>query len=215
MRDYFEVSLPRRPPKNPQPCVVSCGDCGACVIAGLLGITVEDAYELHASGYYGRGPLDTTPAKEMPKRSAFSYHSMRSTLMAAMYDGKFDRAILDTPLWLLGANVEVNGAFGVSAVLQSIEVRAYWLAMFDAGYYGVGQVVMHGGGPDAGVDHWVMLCGFRRRAGEGSEILEEVLVGDSALSQPQERWIGANTFLRKHGGFMAFFVRPSDHHKTL
>lgn len=209
MRDYFEVALPRRPPKNPQPCVVSCGDCGACVLAGLLGITVEQAYEQHESGHYYRGPLDTEPAKEIPKRSALNYHSMRRTLTAALYAGQLDRAILDTPLWVLGAGVEMNGAFGVSAALQSIELRAYWLAMFDAGYYGVCQVVMNGGGIDAGVDHWVMLCGFRRRRGEGSCIEEEVLIGDSALSQPQERWVSVNDFLRNHGGFMAFFARPS------
>ena len=209
MRGYFEVTLPRRPLKNPQPCVVSCGDCGACVVAGLLNITVEQAYEQHESEYYYRGPLNLEPAKEIPKRSAFSYHSMRRTLMTAMYADQLDRAILDTPIWVLGSRIEVNGSFGITAALQSIEIRAYWLAMFDAGYYGVCQVSMKGGGMAQGVDHWVMLCGFRRRAGEGSVIEEELLVGDSALSQPQERWIGVNTFLRDYGGFMAFFVRPS------
>jgi len=209
MRTYVNVSLPRRPPKNPQPCINPVGDCGACVLAGVMGFSVEQAYEEHESGYYGRGPLDPTPAREIEKRSAFSYHSMRSTLNRLHADGRLDRAILDTPVWLLGANVEMNGSFGPHAGVQSMEVERYWLAMFDAGYYGITQVVMHGGGIEKSIDHWVMLCGYRQRVEDGdSRIYQEFLIGDSALSYPQERWIDTQDFLRSHGGFMAFFARP-------
>jgi hypothetical protein len=82
--------------------------------------------------------------------------------------------------------------------------------MFDAGYYGVAQVNMHGKGQQglgAGTDHWVMLCGMRRYVKDRS-VCEEILVGDSALSYPTERWIPWREFLMGHGGFMAFFARP-------
>lgn len=206
----FEVVLSRRPPKNPQPFIVSCGDCGACVLAGVLGIEVAEAYDRHESEFYHRGPLDPEPAKEIPKRSAFSYHSMKRTLRSLYYAGEIDRVIEDQPVWLMDQGIEVNGSFGVSSLLMQGALRRYWLALFDAGYYGLAQVSMHGQGPFSrgGVDHWVMLCGMRERR-EESTILLEVLIGDSALCHPQERWIGINEFLSKHGGFMALFARPA------
>jgi len=193
---------------------VSGGDCGACCLAGLLNTGVLEAYELHESGYYGRGPLDLNPAKEIPKQSSFSYHSMDRTLTHLFYEGTLDRYINDPPIWLINQNIEMNGAWGASSLLMASAFINYCLAMFDAGYYGIAQVNLQGDGPYSrgGTNHWVMLCGARRRRyqeGDRTFIAEEVLVGDSAWSQPRERWIGWREFLEKHGGFMAFFARPA------
>jgi len=151
--------------------------------------------------------LDTNPASEIPKKSTFNYHSMQRTLTALYYDCVLDRIVMDPPVWLINQHIEMNGAWGASSLLQMRAFHDYCLAMFDAGYYGITQVNMKGEGPNKGTDHWVLMRGMRQRQ-EGNNIIEEINIGDSALSMPQERWVGFRSWLRDCGGFMAMFARP-------
>jgi hypothetical protein len=132
---------------------------------------------------------------------------MSETLRMLHHNGELDRVITDPPLWVINNHIEMNGAWGATNLLQQGAFKRYCTAMFDAGYYGIAQVNMHGKGFNTGTDHWVMLCGSRQ-VHDGNLIREEILIGDSALSKPLERWIGWNDFLQNHGGFMAFFARP-------
>ena len=137
--------------------------------------------------------MDTGPAREVPKQSCFGYHSMDHTLTACLYQhGRIDRLINKPPVWLINQHIEMNGAWGPNSQLMSGAFHAYCLAMFDAGYYGIAQINMHGrgqSGQGGGTDHWVLLCGMRRRS-EGNSIIEEILIGDSCPTYPVERWIG-------------------------
>jgi hypothetical protein len=215
-----EIVLPRRPPKNYEVSLSPGGDCGACVVAGLLGKTVEEAYELHCTGnYYG--------GEKIPKIHHWTFDSMKDTLdnLQDKCNGKsrcaratpwlLDHAVTDIPIWPFG-DTRHYLCFGMRA--QS-EWRDYAQAMLNGGYYGVAQVKMGGHNPDGPLkngtttDHWVLLCGWRYvyHREEGKECghwTEEILVGDSARSQPLERWVDLNDFQNYWGGFQAMWAKP-------
>lgn len=189
----YSVVLPRRAVRQPQPCVNAGGDCGACVLAGLLGLgSVSEPYTRF--GHEG-------------KVAPFDYYAMCAALNQAEGEGLLERLVTGHPQWPV---FEALGAWGAPAWLQSLEWFDYLTMALEAGYYGVTQVDQSHRGPlGDGTNHWVLLCGVRNLppAGTGA-YTTEVLVSNSAGSSPAEEWVGHNTFLRDWGGFNVFLARP-------
>jgi hypothetical protein len=220
------ITLPRRPLKNYETSLNDGGDCGACVTAGLLGLSsVEEAYTLHRPGnYYGGSPI--------PQISSFSRRSMEDTLDCAASDTGargglenvpilLDHAVKDTPIWPFGGSRH-DLHFGLKA---QFEWRGYVRAMLNGGYYGVAQV-RHGGWPRdtpleqfGTTNHWVLICGWRylftpetdperKLIGSCGSYEEQILIGNSSRTRPLESWIDMNDFQRFWGGFDAIWARP-------
>jgi hypothetical protein len=221
-----QIILPRRPVRQPQPTIVSGGDCGACVLAGLTGVSVEEAYDrFHQPGEYLGG-------KPIEKRSSLSDTSMKVSLELLMSDSGcrggcadipvlLDHVVTDIPIWPFG-HARHYLCWGLRTQL---EWREYARAMLNGGYYGVAQVAHGGLDPDGPLrkfgwtDHWVMICGWRyryevdqhdeerRKAGLGS-YHEDILIGDSSLARPHECWVDVNDFQSYWGGFATFWAKP-------
>ncbi len=196
MRDH-EVVLPRRVVRQPKPHVNPGGDCGACVLAGLLGTEVGDVYERFRGG----------------KCESFHWHAMRTALWEARSAGLVDRIVTDVPMW--PANVpDMAAAWGWHSGYQSLAWASYVEMAVDAGYYGIAMVDVHKkGAHGGGTNHWVMLCGSRERtepmSDGAAEIKNEVLVSCSSSTTPDEEWVGVQDFLRERGGFNVLLVRPT------
>lgn len=219
------VVLPRRPVKNREVSLHDGGDCGACVLAGLLRLPdAEDAYKLHRPGdYYGGDPI--------PQVHSFTFRSMKDSLDGLASDSgargglentpiALDHVISDTPIWPFGY-ARHDLSFGMRT---QFEWRGYARALLNGGYYGVAQV-KHGGWPaDTPIerlgttDHWVMICGWRYLYVPESDperlklcsgsYREEFLIGDSSRARPLETWVEANEFQNRWGGFSAIWARP-------
>lgn len=187
-----EVVLPLRVRPQPQPHFNVGGDCGACVLAGLLGWTVDEVYALICDG----------------KVDSIGYSEMQRILRA--HPGLLDRTIWEAPLgWPL---YDMQRAFGAPAHLQGSPWFAYVRMAIDAGYYGIANVDFHKRGAlGHGPDHWVLICGARLRSpppGESGRVWQDVLVSCSAKSSPDEEWVDAHYFLRERGGFNLLLARP-------
>lgn len=225
-----QTILSRRPVKQPTPCLVEGGDCGGCVLAGLLGgpeagWTLERTYdELHQAGeYYGGKPVE--------RRSSFTRQSMVRSLSVLASDSGcrggtnlpvlLDHIIEDVPVWLTNDFVR-DVPFGLRA---QFEWRDYARALLNGGYYGLAQVKHGGYAPDAPLkgwgttDHWVMICGWRyvhslegeseeRRAAGLGHYDQEFLIGDSSRARPLETWVNANELQNRWGGYSAVWARP-------
>ena len=193
-----EVILPRRAHAQPSPHRVAVGDCGACVLGGLMGLTVDQTYALVC------GPR-TFPLSSGPR--SIGWQEMREVVGAAETKGTIARALTDIPIWP-NATPSACLTWGVTAPWQS---RAWWgyvTTAIDAGLYGLACVSFKGAGSDSeGPDHWVLLVGYRRRV-DGSQIRDELLVSCSAR-HPEGRWVDRNDFLRKWGGFNTLWARPA------
>lgn len=219
-----QIILPNRPPKNPIPGIVDGGDCGACVLAGLLGISVPEAYELHCSGeYYGGSPI--------PKQSTFNYQSMIRTLESLTCDWRTDKpkplehVVTDIPLFPFDYQYKVSGLpFGFPSTMQYNAWQNYARALLSGGYYGIAMVYNNGFKGEirhyGETDHWVMICGWRnvyipesdeqrKKSGCIGSYNTELLIGNSAKSSPQEDWVDYGDFLKFWGGFSALWAKPS------
>lgn len=219
-----EVSLPRRPPKNPIPSLNDGGDCGACVLAGILNIPIEKAYDLHCSGeYYGGKPIPTV--------SSFNFHSMSKTLESLTDDLGFhdegrnllEHCVTDIPMWMIDQHHEMCGlSFGVSGAMQYSPWCNNVRAMLTGGYYGICQVY-DGGHKEltnlyGSTNHWIMIAGWRYvyvkhtdHSSEGNatgHYEQEVLIGNSSNANPQEQWLPADKFLKNWGGFGVLWAKP-------
>lgn len=191
------VVLPRRVVHQPTPELHPGGDCGACVLAGLTDLPLEEVY-----------------AKLDPKHSSPTSF-WRGSMIAAVHIAKWDlkritKYIEEVPYW---PPHEGMRAFGDSGWMQSSEWFSYVTMAFEAGYYAIASVVIKKTGPfSGGTDHWVLLCGSRLRWGPwengGRTGHYEVLVSCSARSTPDEEWVGVGDFLRERGGFDVILVRP-------
>ena len=197
-----EIILPRRSPRQPNPKVYAGGDCGACVLSGLTGLSVADVY---------------AKAQDGGKVSPFSWPEMIQALHGLLSEGYFKHVITSCPNWI----TEVYRApFGFEAAQMNLEWFDYVRLAIEAGYYAICEVCVDGNRagrrPVLETNHWVLLCGVRVRrepnkAVAGAfNILPEVLVSDSAKSQPPERWVGSQDFLRRHGGFTPLLVLGND-----
>lgn len=200
-----EVVLPRRAVPNPTPNLNPGGDCGPCVLAGVLGLSSPQAvYDEH----FGSKPC------------SIGYGEMQRILRVEN-GRRLDRIIEHPPTWL-GSDGEYTawlGAFGWAAWRMAEPWFRHLQMAVDAGYYGLAQVdsTKTGGDAQGGPDHWVMLCGARswvewtdRPEGRSSgKPVQQVLVSCSARSTPDEEWVCVREFLRERGGFSTIYARPT------
>ena len=195
---YSEIVLPRRVRPQPQPHVNPGGDCGACVLGGLLNLQVTEVYDRYLEG----------------KPKSLSWFDMRNALSQAYWtEERLDRFVEEIPMWPW----EVHPPFlewGPHAGHMSRGWYHYVRMAVDAGYYAIALVDVDKNGPfGGGSNHWVMIAGARGRRepfpdGKGAVIHEEVLVSCSSAKTPDEEWVGKGDFLNKRGGFNLLLARP-------
>ena len=204
MEDRPDIVLPRRSLRQPSPSVVSGGDCGACCIAGLLGISVEDAYEMQDP--------DCRPSSAKDKPVPFGWENMSHSLEWRS-GGKIDAVLSNVPFWPDTIH-EANTFFGFPGWNASIPWMKYVRMGLQAGYYGLCQIVFQGGGPLALNNHWVMVCGARQfsepnpRVPGAWDIHDQLLVSCSAKC-PEGYWLNHMDMLRTYGGYNIILARPS------
>jgi hypothetical protein len=197
MRDGLEgvVTLPRRVRPQPSPFLNRLGDCGACVLGGLLDLDVPAVYARY-------GPEAKGGAAHAV--GSLSWWTMRQALYDAEHGGLLDRIRVDVPMWPWSSGEAVCDK-GLPAFSQGMAWFAHLRMALDAGYYGI-ALVQHArqGGP---TDHWVLLCGARDRWVDGSGH-QELLVSNSA-GPGSEEWVDRSDFLKLWGGFNLLFARPA------
>jgi len=197
------LCLPLRVVKQPSPAVYSGGDCGACVIAGLVGCAIEEAYGFQDPDMRAKG------AKDRP--TPFGWRDMAHTLKWRTRG--IAEVIADIPMWPHNIH-EANQAFGYPSWQQNLQWLAYVRMALRAGFYGVCSVSHDGAGPLNDHDHWVMVCGARESVHPiesmpgASRVDQELLISCSA-SAPDGKWIDHLVFLKEHGGYNIILVRPS------
>lgn len=188
------IVLPRRVIPQPPTHINPGGDCAACVLGGLLGMSTIEAV-------YARF-----------KEPLTNWWGFRTSLYEAQGNGDIDRIIDDPPIWPVR---EALATFGSPAHCQSLAWFKYIRMGLEAGYYATTGVSFGRTGPlGHGSDHKILIVGARERrephpSVEGcTSIYNEILVSCSARSTPDEEWVEVNDFLRNRGGFNAILVRP-------
>ncbi len=211
------IYLPNKVPKNYEQSLNSGGDCGACVIAGLLGISIEQAYEYHKSGtYHGGEPI--------PKIHSFCRSSMRDTLdnLQPKNHGLIEHVVKHAPIFPLAAHKELGMPFGLMGNLQFGAWTDYVRAMLSGGYYGIAQVYNNGHNENSlnehgMTNHWVMIKGWRmqwyrdpkdKTSTSGGMAIEEICISNSSRNSEHEQWIYVGDFLGLWGGFDAYWAKP-------
>jgi hypothetical protein len=192
-----EVVLPRRVVQQEVPPLYEGGDCGACVIAGLVDMSVADVYTL-------------SERHRKQKLSPFCWHSAYYTLHELLTMGRLDRLITKVPFW--GDN-DSRRYFGDPSWMQGGNWWD-WVAMgVDAGYYGLMHYNMEGLGAEGLPNHYVMVVGAREvevPSGKGWFVQKELLISCSSSRTPVEPWwIAVQDLLRLHGGFNVVLARPA------
>jgi hypothetical protein len=188
------VTLPRRVIQQPMPPLHDEGDCGACVVAGLLGITVEAVYERKG---------ETTP---------FCWLTLHKLIGEAYWNDELDRLITKVPYWPYG---DALRGFGDPSWHRNLEWFEYVRMGLDAGYYGLMNLNMKGVGPFAMADHFVMVVGARDHevpnpnCKGSSMVLKELCISDSSTRKPDLYWIDHLELLRNHGGYNVMLARPT------
>lgn len=198
----FSIVLPRRVTPQPTPGIVPGGDCGACVLSGLLGISVERVYD------------DLCEARE-----SIHYAEMSRVMRSVTSNGLAVASIDEPALWLPFGTASGMYSFGIQARDCAMAWFRYVRMALEAGYYGIAKVdydrnVASQRGRET--NHWVAIVGARAawkdhptvagaRVGVG-----EVLVSCSARSSADEEWVDRNDFLRERGGLDLLFVKPAE-----
>lgn len=189
------VLLPLRVTPQPVPFLNPGGDCGACVLSGLAGMTVQGVYK----------------ALFEDEATSISLFDMQRALRC---DHLFGWAGYQDNFPMLWSGVHTPWqAWGLQARHQQISWFRYVRIALEAGYYGICNVRHDKSGPHSdGPDHWVLICGARTTRVALSETAarydNEILVSCSAISTPAEEWVGVDTFLMDRGGFNIMLVRP-------
>lgn len=194
----MQVVLPRRVVPQPTPNLYPGGDCGPCVLAGVLGKTVQEVYDQFSSGKY----------------KSFHFSEMCGALHSAEAYGMIDRVVTDIPIWPWAGSAEAFCAWGIPSTLQNLAWFAYVTMAMDAGYYCLAMVdTKKGGAHGEGTNHWVLLVGVRELRipidERSARISTEVLVSCSSRTTPDEEWVEASTFLKERGGFNLILARPA------
>lgn len=192
-----EIVLPLRVTPQPNPNLNPGGDCGACAVSGLTGLSVQEVYDNLNEG----------------KVDGFTYHDMRKVLHRGLSEGHFDRLIIDVPHWNCH---DCYAHFGTPSWQQNLAWFNYIRMAMEAGYYAVASVSYDKLGPLHPTDHVVLFCGTRsvykpHETMEGcGSIIPQVLISCSARSSPDEEWVNVlDDLLKKRGGFNCFLVRPA------
>ncbi|MGZ8887687.1 MAG: hypothetical protein ACXW1A_05425 [Nitrososphaeraceae archaeon] len=192
----YEVILPRRSISQPHPKIYQYGDCGACVLCGLLNLADPSlSYKL----FQENGDIEP-----------FSYVTMRSALYSAKSRGFIDRLIDDHPIWIV---YKGHMTWGNVSWKQSLEWFKYINMAIDAGYYGIASINIDGKGPLVDTDHVVLFCGVRERIEqnkyipEAGNVIQEILISCSGR-HPEGKWYDIVELLKYRGGFNCFLARP-------
>lgn len=194
MKSSESIELPRRALKQPSPAIVEGGDCGACALAGVTGLSIEQIYD----DYSG-------------KREAFHKISMEQTLDELKRHEILDRVITDTPIWF---DWRTLGMWGMPSWNMANQWFNYIVMAIDAGYYGIAHIDYDQKGPMASSDHIVVICGARQRLqpiknSPGAKITQEILISCSG-SSPNGEWKELNNYLSTSGGFDCSLIRPNE-----
>lgn len=192
-----EIILPKRVVPQPQPHLNLGGDCGACVLGGLLG---WEPYRIYSDLCDGKiGPIN--------------YHKMHECLRVLHGRGLLSRVLVDSPVWLQSW-MSMAAAWGPHSTIQSYNWFQYLQLGIDAGHYGIANVdTTRSGAYGPGTNHWVLLCGVRHVRtqspdGKFATIDHEILVSCSSSSTPDEEWVEVNDFLKDRGGFNVMLAKP-------
>jgi hypothetical protein len=194
---HHEVVLPRRAAPQPQEKLVAIGDCGACVLSGLLGIpSLREVYSK-----YGRQGDSGGLCQPL------GWYDMQVSLRTAQSEGLLNRVLEDPPIWPHSVFL-ASASWGLTSWQQQGPWWAYTATLLDSGCYGLAHVRMDGTGPlSEGANHWVLLCGYRT-GGREDPNTREILVSCPAL-YPEGMWMGVRPFLQYFGGLTTLFARPT------
>lgn len=208
----LKIVLPRRVIKQPMPQINKGGDCGACVLGGIIKIKGDDSSVKVAKVY-------VTYCESEAK--SISQPKMLNILYNVKANGIIEEFIHNVPIWQRPDSVSQFGSPGWTMAAQWYQ---YIKMAIRAGYYGMAMVTSRGRGNDSELDHWVMICGFRQREipnphtrnsedpkiRESTIITQEILISNSSTKAKDERWIEARDFLKRFGGYNAILVLPTD-----
>jgi len=187
--------LPLAALPQPVPSIYKGGDCGACVLGGLL---LPDYHDVEVVYTICRGDVDS-----------FAYTTMTNSLFHARANGLIRDFIHSVPTW---GRPECFMQYGTTSWQVANEWFDYIKIAILAGYYGVASVDAFGKSGE--IDHWVLMKGFRIRAipikghPKAKRISKDLLISNSSTQRPDLKWIPVARFLRKHGGYNAILVRP-------
>ena len=194
---------------QPEPRIFPGGDCGACVLGGLLGIGVQEAYD-----FVGRRARENEArARHWPE--PFTVQDMIGALVDAEHAGFLDRVNVSRPMWLYEIPHE-QSSFGPIGARQVRGWVSYLTMALDAGYVAVARMdtEARGSGP-AETDHWVLINGIRTRWEDHPTVagarcgIEEIHVLNSSAKLPLESWMDVHDFLRDRGGFDLLLARKA------
>lgn len=193
----FEITLPRSSLPKLLPKIVQHGDCGACVLGGIAGLSLVEAYAV---------------VKERP--SSFSLEDMAQALAVLQDRGVFDRVVDEAPCWVQHIH-PAHASFGFTALSQAPMWYDYVRLAMDAGYYGLctmsyEPVTSKPGDTYLSTNHWVVIngCRFHWEPVEGvsaSRGVEEIRV---SCSNKGDYWMPVREFARLHGGMNVLLARP-------
>ena len=209
MTEDFSIVLPREVPRNPVPCISHGGDCGACAIAGVTGLTPKEAYKFHFPGTYLGG-------KAQKKESPVSVSHMAESLVATgrvehIIEGMINMTSMDyaPPEW---------GAFGPLPHYQAVLYFNLFRALLSAGYYRLCTVSSGGSGFSGQMkqqtNHWIMINGIRGHLEpvmsfpDAKKYEYEIRISDSANSRPHCVWVDIGEFLQCWGGMVGVWAKP-------
>jgi len=193
---FDEVILPQRVIPQPQPPLNAEGDCGACVLGGVLGLTVEQVYE------------------RVGKVQAFSWDGVYHFLWDALGRDEIDRLVWRAPTWPV---TECHRGFGNPAWLMADDWFRWIQMAIDGGTYPLLNYAIEGGGPLQSPDHFAMIVGCRQvrtrkvmdSGTKFASIDRELLISCSSTRTPPEEWVEVGDLLRERGGYNCFLVRPT------
>ena len=206
----MEVILGSRVIKQPLPMINDGGDCGACIIGGLLNYLkgsdsdkVQSVYDIYFE----------------QQAKSITYPGMITALYRAQAHGHIREILSDVPTWYSYSGTAQWGSPGWS---MHLEWFMYMKMAIRAGYYGLAMVTSEGQGFESEIDHWVLICGFREREvpnpntknskdpvlRKSKIITQEILISNSSSKAEDEYWIDAREFLKQFGGYNTILVLP-------
>jgi len=209
-----KLVLPRRVIKQPLPHINEGGDCGACVLNGLINLDGSERERV--------AKIYVSFCKSEPK--SISQPRMLDILQGLRSGGVIEDFIHDVPIWPQPRSM---AQFGSPGWAMALEWYNYIQMALRAGYYGVAMVTSAGRGDRAELDHWVLICGFRQREipnphtrnskdpkmRAATIITQEILISNSSNHAKDERWIKTRDFLKRYGGYNAILVLPKENHE--
>lgn len=212
----MEYKLSRRVVQQPLPQINDGGDCGACVLAGVLDIKGADSSVIISKIY-------VTYCES--KAQSIGPSQMLTILYDAQARNIIEDFIHDVPIWQRPNSVSQFGSPGWAMASQWYK---YIKMAIRAGYYGMAMITSRGKGNSGELDHWVLICGFRQREipnphtknskdpkmRTSTTITREILISNSSIHAKNERWIDVRIFLKNYGGYNAMLVLPNVQDQT-